>query len=70
MGFRCSVWRSVHSQPHGGSAEAGGGDSSSSSDRSLPRCPGTIALVRWAADTQRSGESQVRDLSLLLIYSA
>lgn len=54
--FRCGVWCSVHSQPHGGGAEAGGGDSSSSSDRSLPRHPGTAALVRWTADTQRSSE--------------
>lgn len=54
--FRCGVWCSVHPQPHGGGAEAGGRDASSSSDRSLPRSPGTTALVRWAADSQRSGE--------------
>lgn len=56
--FRCCVWCSVHSQPHGGGAEAGGGDPSSSSDRSLPRRPGATAVVRWASDPQRGGESR------------
>ncbi|KAF3856979.1 hypothetical protein F7725_008838 [Dissostichus mawsoni] len=39
------VWCSVHAQPHGGGTEGSAGDSSSSSDRGLPRRPGAAALA-------------------------